>query len=162
MTEPSLFDLPTSLPTQPAKRGTFTEQVKRALVANGSMDEDTGATRNARMAKCHNCKRPVIIGLVNPQFGTYAIECDPNPLSSSGELAAILAGAVRYRVVAHGGRWEIAHRDIFSLRGKPAGSANQDVLIRHECGKDNPFDTMPSALRVAAKPTVELSDTPPF
>lgn len=114
------------------------------------------------MAKCQKCKQPVIIGLVNPNFGTYAIECDPNPLSAAGELGAILAGVARYRLIAHGGRLEIAFRDVFSLRGSPAGTAKQDILIRHECGKANPFDTIPTAARAMAKPAVELGDNPPF
>lgn len=163
MTGPSLFDDEPTKPAKPAPTRGLTEVAKRSLVARGMMDERTGATQNARPARCENCKAPIIIGLVNPNFGTYAMELDPIPLSARGELAAILAGRSRYRLMLHGGRWEIAARDIFNLRVHPAGSnSKEDILIRHSCGEEFRFDSAPSNVQNRNSAVVKLPDKAPF
>lgn len=165
MTEPSLFDIADqpAMP-KPAKRDTLTEVAKRAMVARGIMDEHTGATRNARLSRCQNCKAPIIIGLCNPDFGTWAVELNPTALSAAGELDAIFAGRQRYRLIPHGGRWEIAARDIFTLRAEPAGTTREDICVNHICGESRfPFDPAVSNFdksRIVV--SAVLSDKPPF
>lgn len=161
---PALPTSPASLTPKPASKPTrrLTEAAKRGMVARGTMDEHTGATRHARYSKCGICKARTIIGLVNPHFGTYAVECDPTPLSAAGELGAIIAGRALFDLSAHGGRWEIATRGIFTMRGRPPGTPNNDVLVRHECGSPK-LDSIRSSVQIKPKAQIaQLSDKPPF
>lgn len=162
VTEPSLFD--TDTPSQPdgrakrAGKGKLTEPARRSLVKRGLMDDETGATRNARQSRCQACKRPTIIG-IDRDFGGVAVECDANPLSATGELAAIALGRRTFDLRAHGGRWHIDRREFWHIRDVPPGSPRNDVLVKHEC--DAPMlSSIPTVVQIQA--ICVLPDEPPF
>lgn len=163
--EPSLFDAEPntpSRPTRPAKRagkGKLTEPARRSLVARGLMDDQTGATRNARNSRCQACKRSTVIG-IDRDFGGMAVECDSAPLSAIGELAATILGRATYDLHPHGGRWRIDRREYWHMRDTPPGSPCNDVLVWHDC--DAPaLDSIPTVIQLAHV-SAELPDEPPF
>jgi hypothetical protein len=163
----SLFDLADTpnepdRPSKPAKRvsrGTLTEPARRALVARGLMDDETGATRNARNSRCQVCKRQTVIG-IDRDFGGMAVECDASPLSPNGELSAIILGRRTYDLHPHGGRWLIDRREHWHMRDTPPGSPRNDVLVKHECDA-LPLDSISTVVQLAHI-AAELPDEPPY
>lgn len=163
MTEPSLFDQPATVaeaaaPRQRASRGKLTEPARRRLVNQGFMDEQTGATRKARYSRCSICKNRVIIG-IDRDFGGRAVECDPDPLSKLGEMAALLLGRRTLDLHAHGGRWIIDRRESWHIRDTPPGTVGNDVLVTHKCGAPK-LASIPSTVQITV--IREIPDQPPF
>lgn len=163
MTEPSLFDAAdTPSPTKPAKRagkGKLTEPARRSLVKRGLMDDETGATRNARPSRCQKCKRQIIIG-IDRDFGGMAIECDSTPLSALGELAAVTLGRCTYDLHSHGGRWRIDRREYWHIRDAPPGSLRNDVLVGHICDAPQ-LSSIPTTIQIVHSDVI-LPENPPF
>lgn len=164
MAEPSLFDQPAEVPkptTRPkrAVKGKLSEPARRALVAKGLMDDQTGATRKARYSKCSICKNRVIIG-IDREFGGLAVECDPDPLAKVGEMAALLLGRRTLDLHSHGGRWIIDRREYWHIRDTPPGTNGNDVLVIHQCGAIR-LATIASTVQNAPI-SVELPENPPF
>lgn len=167
MTNGSLFELPNgvtqttaaSKPARKAGKGKLTEPARRSLVAKGLMDDQTGATRNARKSRCQNCKSQTVIG-IDRDFGGMAIECDADPLSGIGEVAALILGRRTYDLHSHGGRWRLDRREPWHIRDTPPGSARNDVLVNHVCGAPK-LASIPTKVQnpqIAA----ELPENPPF
>lgn len=91
--------------------------------------------RAARAQACPSCGRPTMRGL-DDDVAACAVRVDVYPLSSAGELAALIAGRQTYalRWVPGRARYEIDFRYPINIEHEPAGTVtNLDVVVRHDC-----------------------------
>lgn len=134
----------------------------RRLVRAGLMDEETGATRKAKAARCGKCNRVIMRGL-DSDFGSRLVEADPEPLTALGETLALLSGRGTVSLRWLGDRYEMHRRDHFHIRGSPAGTNGIDVLVIHDCALavGFPLPGRESTLRDDI-PVNHSPDKPPF
>ena len=133
----SLFDLP-STPQGPAetvapkaKQAGLPDAAKRALEAKGLRDPDTGAMRKAQKRRCPTCRRQVWRG-IDREFGGLSRDCDPQPLTVAGEVAALMDGRITFDLqYRHGYGHVIDSRASYHIRPWPAGQSGMDVLVEH-------------------------------
>ena len=107
--------------------------IRRRLEEAGYIDAATGATRTARHSTCPSCGHRVIRG-IDADWCGRAVDVDPQPLSGSGELLAILSKLVTFELMLLGNRPELGRRDQWRIRGRPADADwPGDVLVSHRC-----------------------------
>lgn len=131
--------------------------LKDHLVAAGYMTE-TGATRRARVRRC-GCGVDIIVGLDGDRLA-FEARVDPYPLSSVGEVLALLEGRYTWAAYADGGRHVLEFRDSHAISARPAGKCPEDVMRQHRCDTPEPAGVIASAFTSPPKPTP--SDVPPF
>lgn len=118
------------------KRPPLTARARAHLVAAGHMDDATGATRKARLARCEECGYRVWRGL-NADRGAQVVDADPTPLAPLGEAMARIGGWKTITLRWMLDHWIIDIRDQWIIAGEPPGTrANCDVLTVHRCGID--------------------------
>ena len=142
------------------RRPGLPDWVARRLIAQGLMDEATGATRRARAVACEQCGLAVWRG-IDEDYGGMVADCDPLPLSSLGETQAVIMGRRTYELSEYGGRLEVTKRNSGRRRTRPVGTKRMDVVVGHQCGNTQQFDTDESNRPGRAGKT-ELPDEPPF
>lgn len=138
---------------------TMPKWLQTNLELAGRLDTD-GIRRRARMAYCSDCGQPIMIGLDADRAGLPAY-CDPAPISTLGEAAALLLGRATYalRWIGFDG-YRISMRTPWDIRAHPAGTQPDiEVLAEHRCGTRLPETGSP----IHAPPrSAPLPETPPF
>jgi hypothetical protein len=104
----------------------------------------------------------VVVQGLCADWGGYVVECDPEPLSRTGEALALMTDRATFQMRWCGDRYELDRRDHFRIRGNPPGTNGHDVLVRHHC--DIPSDAIPHMESVLNDEIVviPLPDKPPF
>lgn len=143
-----------------SRRPGLPDWMARRLIAQGLMDEATGATRRARAVACERCGLAVWRG-IDEEWGGMAVDCDPLPLSRIGEAQAVMYGRRTYELSESGGRLELWRRDRWRIKSRPAGTKRMDVVVGHDCGNTQQFDTDETNRPIRAKKS-DLPDEPPF
>jgi hypothetical protein len=107
---------------------------------------------------CARCGRRVVEA--QDDCGLW-IEVEPRPVGRMGEALALLAHRRTYEIRLWGGRYSVGHRDLFRIRGAPAGSAKRiDTVVEHDCDAE-PIPHIASQLHLPETNIVDLID-PPF
>jgi len=109
--------------------------------------------------RCPTCRRTVV-NLADADTGLPVV-ADRKPLSKLGEALALVGGCDTFELRWVAGRFELAGRDQFRIRGTPPGSNRVDILVRHDCELAGQWPTMKSQLRDYVAP-VEYGDKPPY
>ena len=144
-----------------SKSGRLPDYVLRRLESMGLRDPQTGATRSARAHYCVVCHAVVMRGIDAP-FGGMSRDLDPEPLSRLGEALALMGGRRTYTLSWRGDRYEIDTRDMWGIRGSPAGAVvGADVCVEHICGAPE-LPTGPTQIADSRQPVGPLADVPPF
>lgn len=131
------------------------------LIATGHHNAD-GISRAARLTRCANCGRGVLLGLNGDRAG-YPAKCDPHEIDTRGELVALALGLRTYMLTrsvnsAGKGIWNLDPRNPWAIR---AGQRTA-LVAQHRCGIAIPPATeshLPAWLDRAARPA---PDQPPF
>lgn len=121
--------------------------LKAHLLATGALSPD-GYGRAIRAAVCRGCGAHVLRGLDADRLALPCI-ADPEPVSSIGEVAALLAGAATYDLLTVSNRRaELQRRDQFRIGGRRGV-----VLADHRCGVTWPAAPTPTAVADRPKET---------
>ncbi|WP_426566401.1 hypothetical protein ACPPVT_07595 [Angustibacter sp. McL0619] len=100
------------------------------------LEDQAGAPLGARTAKPRLCPCGAwtLLGLDAAVLARTA-RVDPTPLTTQGELVALLAGRPTYILTNAGGRLHLDHRDRYRTTGRPPHpGAAYDVVPTHQCG----------------------------
>ena len=128
----------------------------------------TGApvgARNARVARCPDCRAQILRGLSDDQCA-WTATVDPTPLSPAGEATAHLTGRHTYALCRYlGQQLRLYIRDRWQIKGRPAGIPitgpfPQDIVADHVCRQELPGIT--SAIRPAPARKEMDNDKPPY
>lgn len=93
--------------------------------------------RAASAARCHDCRRPVVVGL-DADKCAFTARVDPAPLTPRGEAQAILAGLLTYTATrTKTGGVVLTRRKPGHIHQRPAGrsgvAGRYDVWAEHRC-----------------------------
>lgn len=113
-----------------------------ALVAGMTSGASTAVSRRASLGRCPACRGVILTGLDDDRCGLLA-RVDPAPLTTVGEVAALLAGRWTYDARLVDGRVRLDHRDQWKIRVRP-----WPVLASHACpGVVPDFGWLPTPAR---------------
>lgn len=132
--------------------------------------DTAGAPLGARYAKprLHTCGAWTLLGL-DADTLAHTAHVDPTPLTTDGELTALLSGRRTYLLTrANGlgaGRLVLDDRDRWRTRGRPAGQAgtDYDVVPAHVCHRAFTGPLVTSSNLAPATSTAAARDqAPPY
>jgi hypothetical protein len=119
-----------------------------------------GASRKAHATTCRDCHAPCITGLDGDRLAFTAL-CDPWPVDSAGELAALLAGRRTWSLRWAGVRYELDPRTAIEIAATHPDAI--EVLAEHACGRPLPARAVPARRATRFAGAVEtFSIDPPF
>ena len=109
------------------------------------------------MAKCRDCKAPVLAGL-SEDWMAWVVTVDSSPLSPIGEMLAVLGGLRTYELRAHQQTLALWQRDRWQIRGRPPG-VKFDVVADHQC-EPVEFPTLNSVYPIPQKKEIDDEQCP--
>ena len=118
--------------TQPRAKTAIKAHIKTAI------ENRTGAPLGGRAATAnlHTCGAWTLLGY-DADVLAWQARVDPTPLTTHGELAALLAGRPTYDLTQTGPRLQLDHRAPDHIAGRPPGhhatTGPFDVVPAHRC-----------------------------
>lgn len=142
--------------TTTTKATTTTSDVAQPRSSLGGL-----VSRAAQAGLCGNCRAPIMRGL-DGDVAAFLVTVDPNPLDPLGEALALLAGRATFELRWQHGRYELEHRDAWSITARPAGTHPRlDVVAAHTCRTPR-LPSPPHGSRTRQPRRETLSDAAPF
>lgn len=118
------------------------------LVTKGVISE-SGLTRKAKIVRHRKCGILTLAGF-DSDLAAMDTWCDLAELSVRGEAGALVAGRCTYEVWVD----RLCHRDVWAIKGRPAGSIR--VLASHRCD-----ELIPAEWLLPVRPAVEVQTFTP-
>lgn len=156
MSQPALFE--THQPDPAPKPAGIAPWLRDHLVRIGAWNID-GVGRKARASQCDQCRAWVLVGLDGDRCAGVAV-AEATPTDTLGEVVAILAGRLTYRMYAIGSRIELDYRSPMHIAGAKKPGVDIDVHAEHRCG--HPLPAVASVQPMSRLTSANYDGDPPF
>lgn len=133
----------------------------QSVITTPTKTYDHALTEPAQLTHCTHCQQPVI----RAHTDGLLVTCDPQPLTPTNELTALLAGRLTYQLVPVAGHTELQWRHLLRIRANHP----HPVIATHHCPPDAHTRPrrrqLPPPITIPSRPaamTPPNGATPPF